>query len=468
MVLDEPRHSSRSLRRRFCNMWKDLIEHTSQTSSNAALASLESLDKDEEEGTRMKAATSLMVASLLLLTGCATSFAYKYNNLSYITREAALVAVRADVDDRVNATPVSASKIGGSVEILVPTRDVIRQYGVKNGAAARDDQVEYIVDVLELGFLGRARAVAKSQVFDKTTVFRAPDVEHYAIEGYDYKLWLYAAGSGSWQWYLSKAGATGREPVTVDMGLPASQREGSFSDSIYRAANVLGVAVASRGPAPPDAGAKSGGTSVSQGTGFFINGEGAAITNAHVVKDCGSVRALVPGGEIAAASVVASDRENDLALVKVSVRNKSHAQFRVGWPVRQGEPIVVYGFPLAGALASTGNLTTGIVSALAGLGDDTSKLQISAPVQPGNSGGPVLDQNGGVIGVVVSKLNAIKAASITGDIPQNVNFAIKTGVATAFLEANGAGFSTTQVRKALPTEDIGDEAKAFTFIIECR
>ena len=96
----------------------------------------------------------------------------------------------------------------------------------------------------------------------------------------------------------------------------------------------------------------------------------------------------------------------------------------------KGEQIVIYGFPLAGALASTGNLATGIVSALAGLGDDTSKLQISAPIQPGNSGGPVLDQSGHVIGVVVSKLNAIKAASITGDIPQNVNFAIKTGVVT--------------------------------------
>jgi S1-C subfamily serine protease len=74
---------------------------------------------------------------------------------------------------------------------------------------------------------------------------------------------------------------------------------------------------------------------------------------------------------------------------------------------------VVYGFPLTGALASGGNVTTGNITALAGLGDDSRFLQISAPVQPGNSGGPLLDRNGSVVGIVVSKLNALGVASRT-------------------------------------------------------
>jgi len=119
-------------------------------------------------------------------------------------------------------------------------------------------------------------------------------------------------------------------------------------------------------------------------------------------------------------------------------------------------------------LASKGNLSTGIVSALAGLADDTRKLQISAPVQPGNSGGPVLDQSGNVIGVVDSKLNAIKTAKITGDIPQNVNFAIKAGVVTGFLEANGVDFDAVASKRPLTIADVGDKAKAITFMIECR
>ncbi len=102
--------------------------------------------------------------------------------------------------------------------------------------------------------------------------------------------------------------------------------------------------------------------------------------------------------------------------------------------MRQGEDIVVYGFPLPGVLSSGGNVSTGNVTALTGLGDDSRFLQISAPVQPGNGGGPLLDRSGNVVGVVVSKLNALSVASATGDVPQNVNFAIKASVALAFLE----------------------------------
>ena len=69
--------------------------------------------------------------------------------------------------------------------------------------------------------------------------------------------------------------------------------------------------------------------------------------------------------------------------------------------------------------------------------DDSRFMQISAAVQPGNSGGPAVDEAGRLIGVVVAKLNALAIAMITGDIPQNVNFAIKVATLASFLEANG-------------------------------
>ena len=76
-------------------------------------------------------------------------------------------------------------------------------------------------------------------------------------------------------------------------------------------------------------------------------------------------------------------------------------------------------------LGSQLKVSTGIVSATVGLLDDISQLQISAPIQPGNSGGPLLDEYGNVAGVVVAKLRALAVAKATGDIPQNVNFAVK-------------------------------------------
>jgi hypothetical protein len=125
------------------------------------------------------------------------------------------------------------------------------------------------------------------------------------------------------------------------------------------------------------------------------------------------------------------------------------------------------GYPLPGLLASTANLTVGNVSALAGLGDDSRYLQISAPVQPGNSGGPLLDASGHLIGIVTAKLDALRAVRVTGDIPQNVNFALKAAVVRTFLDSKGIRYEIEQSEQQLSPADVGEIARPFTVQIEC-
>jgi S1-C subfamily serine protease len=203
---------------------------------------------------------------------------------------------------------------------------------------------------------------------------------------------------------------------------------------------------------------------VFSGTAFFISRDGKALTNAHVVEGCRQISVNVEGKRYPA-DVLARDEGNDLALLATDLHPAQAANWRL--QVRQGQDIVVYGFPLTGALASGGNVTTGIVTALAGLADDSRFLQISAPVQPGNSGGPLLDRNGSVVGIIVSQLNALKVASVTGDIPQNVNFAIKASVAAAFLDAQGVAHAESAPAGALSTPDIAERAKSFAFQVVC-
>lgn len=212
---------------------------------------------------------------------------------------------------------------------------------------------------------------------------------------------------------------------------------------------------------------KSSSQVAKSGSAFFINDKGYALTNAHVLKQCSTIQAQVPRIGTMPAQLVASDSHNDLAIIKIDIHSSQHPALRLAPSIRQGESIVAYGFPLTGALASSGNLSTGIISATAGLEDDSRMLQISAPVQPGNSGGPLLDQNGNMIGVVTSKLNSMLALKITGDIPQNVNFAIKSSVVATFLETNGVSFNASIVKEAIPTEDVGDIATHFTFRVDC-
>jgi len=204
------------------------------------------------------------------------------------------------------------------------------------------------------------------------------------------------------------------------------------------------------------------------GTGFVISDEGYVLTNQHVVADCGKLRAVQPGQPGSEISVVASDVTNDLALLLLPQPPKAVAPFRAGRSVRLGDDVVVLGFPLYGALASSVSVTTGTVSALAGLRDDIRFLQITAPVQPGNSGGPVLDRSGHVVAIVASKLDAIGVAVATGDIPQNVNFAIKDTVARSFLEAHGIPYVTAESGSAeLSAADVADQARRFTVLVEC-
>ena len=119
-------------------------------------------------------------------------------------------------------------------------------------------------------------------------------------------------------------------------------------------------------------------------------------------------------------------------------------------------------------LATSGNFTLGNVTAVAGLGDDTRILQISAPVQPGNSGGPLLDYSGNVVGVVEGKLNAITVFTVTNDLAQNVNFAIKANVVTNFLDANSVAYTSGSLAStALPTSEIAERAKSLAVMIEC-
>src|SRR6516164_11277443 len=202
------------------------------------------------------------------------------------------------------------------------------------------------------------------------------------------------------------------------------------------------------------------------GSGVVIGDHGEVLTNAHVVKACTQINVRSSAGDSATGQLIASDEKNDLAVVRTRPLS-SVATFRDGKPVRAGDAIVALGYPLAGLLATTANLTVGNVSALAGLRDDSRYLQISAPVQPGNSGGPLLDGSGHLVGIVTAKLDAIRAVRQWGDIPQNVNFAVKADVARTFLDSKRIEYQTARSRYQLSPADVGDMGRPFTVYIEC-
>ncbi len=135
--------------------------------------------------------------------------------------------------------------------------------------------------------------------------------------------------------------------------------------------------------------------SVTSGTGIFIAPDGYVLTNAQVVKDCLEIRVGADQGNSEVGRFVAKDTTNDLALLKVNAKPSRVRALRFG--VRLGENVEAFADQIP---ATSGNLTTGTVTALAGIAEDSRYLQVSAAIRPGSSGGPLLDENGNVVGIV--------------------------------------------------------------------
>lgn len=230
------------------------------------------------------------------------------------------------------------------------------------------------------------------------------------------------------------------------------------------------AAVADKQGAPP-AGKPGKGVKSSSGfgTGFVVSAAGHIVTNNHVIDGCSELKGNLTGEAAMVLRVVSSDANNDLALLQApsTATFKEFARIR-DRSIRSGDSVVAIGFPFHGLLTSDFTVTTGIVSSLSGMRNDSRFLQISAPVQPGNSGGPLFDTTGQIVGVVTGKLDGLRVAVATGSIPENINFAIKTGALRDFLDNSVVPYQTAEPKGELKTTDIAGNARAYTMLISCK
>jgi TPR repeat protein len=189
----------------------------------------------------------------------------------------------------------------------------------------------------------------------------------------------------------------------------------------------------------PSAGADSSSIAAAQmrpmysGTGFFITEDGYVITNEHVAGSGAAVRLVTAAGPIVA-KLVKVDATNDLALLKADGKFET-LPVVTSRGVKLGTTAVTVGFPNVGLQGFAPKVARGDIASLAGPMDDARFFQISVPLQPGNSGGALVDERGNVIGVVSAKLSASATLKATGELPENVNYAVKSSFLLGFLES---------------------------------
>jgi S1-C subfamily serine protease len=229
---------------------------------------------------------------------------------------------------------------------------------------------------------------------------------------------------------------------------------------------------------PPEENSPQSGT----GSGFFVSKLGHVITNAHVVKGCKKVTVGDNANKQVPAEVVNIDGSNDLALLKLSslemasAENKSLIQklsivvvplaskgLLRSEDVRLGEKILVAGYPFGDAFSSSIKVTTGVVSSIRGVGDDSGQFQLDAAVQPGNSGGPIYDSRGNIVGVVISQLNK----KTFGSLVENVNFGIKASTIKQFLISSGLSSKKAEQTEEKSTEQLAEIAQNQALMVMC-
>ncbi|WP_181409748.1 S1 family peptidase [Martelella alba] len=332
---------------------------------------------------------------------------------------------------------------------------------------------------------GLSQSVAMHEKLRK--VVSASDASPYTLRRDD--LWVTSGRAGDTRFYLRSdvEGALARNFLVIAPAeavsdraalIIASYRAGPQPDLLPLETGVLLDLVSAMnsllpddpaaGDIPPETdmagqAAGAGSAARSSGSGFYVDEAGDVMTNHHVVDACSSV--TVDGKP---ADIRFVDEGFDLALIRPQAGLSPDAEPLAfsDQPVRLNADVTVAGYPLHG-LIDTLNVTRGSVSSLKGVGNDATRLQITAPVQAGNSGGPIVDRYGAVVGVVVAKLDGLYVADTTGDLPQNVNFGIRGSIAQIFANANGINLTHSTTGTPLAPEDLADRLRQATVLVEC-
>ena len=230
------------------------------------------------------------------------------------------------------------------------------------------------------------------------------------------------------------------------------------------------------------------------GSGFFVSKLGHVVTNEHVVKECKTITVGDNANQQISVEVIDTDRKNDLALVKLSSTSMASAETKSlisklgiqiasksgqsaiplssngllrSDDVELGETVMVAGYPFGNIFSNAIKVTGGMVSAIRGMGDDSGQFQMDAAVQPGNSGGPIYDENGNIVGVVVSQLNKLNFAKAIGSLPENVNFGIKASTVRQFLTSSGLPTKWSERSQPMSTKELAKIAKSQTVMVVC-
>jgi len=201
---------------------------------------------------------------------------------------------------------------------------------------------------------------------------------------------------------------------------------------------------------------------IGSGSGFLVDTKGHVVTNVHVVDEC----SLITVGKRIPANLEKADRTNDVAILKINNTENIAPLSIAKKDVELGEEVFVAGFPI-NMLIENLNFTSGSISSEVGFGQNINQFQFTAPIQPGNSGGPILNSYGGVVGIAVASASTKELEELVGSNIQNINFGIKASTFKSLLDQTDVTFKEGNANWFSSQKNVASAAKTGTVLIQC-
>lgn len=201
---------------------------------------------------------------------------------------------------------------------------------------------------------------------------------------------------------------------------------------------------------------------IGSGSGFLVDNDGHVVTNFHVVDEC----SLVTVGKRIPANIVKADRVNDVAILNINNIDNILPLSIAKNDIQLGEEVFVAGFPMNMIIENL-NFTSGSISSEVGFGQNINQFQFTAPIQPGNSGGPIFNSYGGVVGIAVSSASTKELEELLGSNIQNINYGIKASTFKSLLNQTEVLFKEGNANWFSNQKNVASTAKTGTVLVQC-
>lgn len=358
------------------------------------------------------------------------------------SKKKSALAIRFEADS-VQAVPLPAEGLA-SAHAGASSEDVSQ---LRQQAEAGDESAQFRLGII----FGRGEGVPRDNVESIRWYVLAAEQGHASAQ---FNLGTkYARGDGiprdnvEAHFWLSSAAASGeKDAIKARANLESRMSASQLAEAREREREIK--------PRVPEDPAPFNGSPDSSGSGFFITANGYFVTCAHVVAESRRTTIAFNGAALEA-KIIQVDPANDLALLKCEGQFAA-LPLRSSSGVRLGDRVVTLGFPNPDMQGKSPKFSQGEIASMSGPRDDPRFFQVSLPIQPGNSGGPLVDSKGAVVGVVAGRLDQLLALKVTGQLPENVNYAVKGSHLLAFLESvpKLAEQLMEPGQSAVPSEDL--------------